>query len=277
MRSSMPPRPTRARLFAIAIAGLALPLAARTAHAGISAHLECAHDGGKPLPARGKVLLDKLVACTIVVDKGTVPGDATATISAASVTPAGPALIARTADPVTTARADHKAAFAPMASFTPGTDFMKCGTVRFEAAITQGTATLWRGSVESRGTCTGVKPLGGNLACVGLVRGAPVDYPGEGMTRKPSLAEAGLTCTVKLKGAGDAPQFVVFGIDGSKQPPLARAIQSDEKFPEPHAFVQLMPPLLPLCKNLVVRAAALRQDGAVLWTGSLKIPQVCTK
>ncbi|MCE9572229.1 MAG: hypothetical protein K8W52_03650 [Deltaproteobacteria bacterium] len=266
-----------ARLVAFAVAGLALPLAARTAHAGISAHLECAHDGGKPLPARARIVLDKLVACTIVIDKGAVPKDATATIVAGSVTPAGTAVVPRTADPTTTPRADHKAAFAPIASFSAGTDFMACSTVRFDASITQGTTVLWHGAVENRGACTSIKPLGGELTCIGLVHGAPIDYPGEGMTKKPSLAEAGVTCTVKIKGTGDAPQFVVFNVQGANKPPLARAVATDAKFPEPRAFAQLMPPLLPTCKNFVVQAATLRQDGAVLWSGTLKIPQSCAK
>lgn len=249
-------------------------LAARPAMAGVKAHLECAHDG-KPLPASGKLVLEKPVACTIVIDKGAVPKDAAATITVASVTPTGNVPVQRVADPITAARSDHKAAFAPIAPFVAGSDYMKCAGVRFDAAIVSGKTTVWKGAVESKPACTDVKAQTGELTCIGMYNGEPFEYPGSGDTKKPKLDQAGITCTVKVKGTGDTPQFVLFNVDGSGKAPLARSLTHDSKFPEPRAFAQIVQPTLPVCKASTVRAAMLRQDGATLWTATLKIPQVC--
>jgi hypothetical protein len=271
------PAPAARARAVVLLALVAVPIGARAARAGVTAHLACAADGGKPLASRAKIKVDKLVACTIIVDKGAVPAGATATITAASVTPAGGVPVTKTADPVTTARADHKVAFAPIASFAAGTDFMACSALRFDGVITSGTTVVWKGAVETRAACTDIKPRTGALTCIGLVHGAPLDYPGDGVKQKPSLDEAGLTCTIKVKGTGDAPAFGVFNVASSTKPPLARSIANDDKFPEPRAFVQLTAPLLPACKPFVVQGAVLRQDGALLWSGTLAIPQVCKK
>jgi hypothetical protein len=115
-----------------------------TARAGsLKAHLECTPDGGTVLKAKQKLALDKDIACSVIVDGGSVPADAKVAIDAKVTTPLG----AVKGHPKDASSPDGKTYTADR--LRAGGDFLPCGGLQIDAAIVQGAKTLWSGSVRA--------------------------------------------------------------------------------------------------------------------------------
>ncbi|HTJ41166.1 MAG TPA: hypothetical protein VL463_03695 [Kofleriaceae bacterium] len=255
-----------ASLSLLALVGLAAPAFA----GGVKAHLECTPDAGTMLKAKQKIALDHDIACSIVVDSGTVPADAKATIDAKVVSPIG-AVKGHLKDATSP---DAKRFTAP--AFKAGGDFLPCGGLQFDAAIAQGDKTLWSGSLAVSSKCAAVKPIKGTLNCAADSAAGYVSYPGNGDTMKPELPD-GITCTVVGPEGNTDAHLAVIAIHGDKEPASINLMSVPQGAKAPLAFNQFIGASVPKCKSFVVDAAILDKTAASMWTGKLAIAQVCKK
>jgi hypothetical protein len=176
--------PSRAGLAAVLVAVTCslFPLGQGARAAGIKAHLECRPDGGAPLKARSKAPIDVDLWCSIILESGTPPQGAAATLWISS---ADKSTDPRTADLVGEGDLTY---WQLAAAFARGTDFAACGELVVHGKIATGKDTAWEGTMPLSPKCAPAKKLKGTLSCSSSVDdGTLYRYPGNGAKKKPRL------------------------------------------------------------------------------------------
>jgi hypothetical protein len=253
----------------IAVACALAPAGHGARAAGIQAHLECRPDGGAPLKAKSKAPLDVDLWCSIILEKGTPPQGAAATLwlssGEKSTTP-------KTADLV----GEGDLTYWQLGSaFVRGTDFAPCGDFVAHGKIATDKGTAWEGTMALSPKCAPAKKLKGTLSCASSVDdGTLYKYPGNGAKKKPRLGGE-LDCQLDFKDRppeGTRGAFVLTS-DGKKLP---RDGELREYPPGGFGFVVAFTgEEYAVCAKLTVEASALSATGQVVAAGKLDIVQTC--